>query len=298
VAKTDPFGAMLSYIFRNKIHLSLLSALGAAAWSVFFGIPILWQALLVVFLVTLSIYQYNRLTDDMEDAINQPENLRMAKRHEFLITYIFFYGVMLFCLALSAKFGWAAFSVTLFLELVGFLYSQKCFPDALARLLGGARRLKDLYIIKNLAPPIDWATAMIFLPLIFAGQSISLQAWICWGYIFTCAFFIEVMWDIRDRRGDLLSGIKTIANTFSLYRTKLFLIISSSLSGLGLFIATYLGLLPSVSYFLLSNNLAVMLITSSYHDELPDAGRWLSDMTIMLALLLFSSFAALAYFVR
>lgn len=41
-----------------------------------------------------------------------------------------------------------------------------------------------------------------------------------------------------------------------------------------------------------------MVIASSYDDDLPDAGRWLSDMTIMLALLLFTSFAALAYFVR
>ncbi len=289
---------MLGYLFRNKIHLSALSTLGAAAWSVFFGIPVLWQSLLIVFLVTFSIYQYNRLTDDIEDTINQPENLQAAQRSGFLITYVFFYLVSLFCLVLAASVSWSAFAITLFLEVVGFVYNQKCFPDWLARRLGGARRLKDLYIIKNLAPPVDWATAMIFLPLIFVGEPLSLQAWICWGYIFTCAFFIEVMWDIRDRHGDLLSGIKTIANTLSLYRTKAFLVISSSLSGLGLFLATYFGILPSVSYFLLSNNLAVMVIASSYHDDLPDAGRWLSDMTIMLALLLFTSFAALAYFVR
>ncbi|MFN3387089.1 MAG: UbiA family prenyltransferase [Candidatus Thermochlorobacter sp.] len=289
---------MLGYLFRNKIHLSALSTLGAAAWSVFFGIPVLWQALLIVFLVTFSIYQYNRLTDEIEDTINQPENLQAAQRHGFLITYIFFYLISLFCLVLAASVSWQAFCVTLFLELVGFVYNQKCFPDWLAHRLGGARRLKDLYIIKNLAPPVDWATAMIFLPLIFVGEPLSLQAWICWGYIFTCAFFIEVMWDIRDRHGDLISGIKTIANTLSLYRTKAFLVVSSSLSGLGLFLATYFGILPSVSYFLLSNNLAVMVIASSYHDDLPDAGRWLSDMTIMLALLLFTSFAALAYFVR
>lgn len=130
--------------------------------------------------------------------------------------------VSLFCLALAASVSWSAFGITLFLEVVGFVYNQRCFPDWLARRLGGARRLKDLYIIKNLAPPVDWATAMIFLPLIFADEPLSLQAWICWGYIFTCAFFIEVMWDIRDRHGDLLSGIKTIANTLSLYRTKAF----------------------------------------------------------------------------
>ncbi len=288
--------ALVQYAFRNKLHLSVLSALGAGAWSIFFGIPILWQTVLVVFLVTLSIYQYNRLTDGVEDAYNQPDNLRLAQKNSVAITYIFFYALSLICLVISIAYGLSAFLLTLFIELVGFLYNQKCFPEVLSKMLGGARRLKDIYIVKNLVPPTDWATAMIFLPLVFAGEPIALKAWICWLYIFTCAFFIEVMWDIRDRHGDLLSGIKTIANTFTLYRTKVFLIVSSSVSAIGLFLATYLDVLPQATYFLLSNNVAVMFIASSYHDGLPDAGRWLSDMTILLALLLFASFGAIAYF--
>ncbi len=287
---------MVNYFFRNKIHLSLLSALGAATWSLYFGIEVNLWCVAVVFLLTLSIYQYNRLTDDVEDAINNPDSLTHAQASSFLIHYVLFYALTAVALFISAFFGTAAFFTTLFMALVGFLYNEKCFPDALAERLNGARRLKDMYIVKNLAPPIDWATAMVLLPFIFAGKPPSLTAWICWLYVFACAFFIEVMWDIRDRKGDLLAGIKTIANTFSLVRTKAFLISSSAISGIALFAVTFNGILPQHTYFLLSNNLAVMFIASSYRDEHPEAARWISDMTIVLALLLFASFAAIAYF--
>ncbi|MCS6990039.1 MAG: UbiA family prenyltransferase [Chloroherpetonaceae bacterium] len=288
----------MNYLFRNKIHLSLLSALGAAMWSLYFGIEVNAWCVLVVFLLTFSIYQYNRLTDDVEDAINNPDGLNCARQASFLIENVFFYALTVLALFISLFFGGVAFGATLFIALVGFLYNQKCFPDFLAKRLGGARRLKDMYVVKNLAPPVDWATAMVVLPLLFAGETPSLKAWICWGYIFICAFFIEVMWDIRDRKGDLVAGIKTIANTFSLWRTKVFLVVSSALSGMALFLVTFNGVLPQCTYFLLSNNLAVMFIASSYQDDRPEAARWISDMTIVLALLLFASFAAIAYFSR
>ncbi len=289
---------MSNYFFRNKIHLSLLSALGAAMWSLYFGVEVNLWCVAIVFLLTLSIYQYNRLTDDVEDAINNPDSLKHAQSSSFLIHYVFFYTLTALALILSMFFGLMVFLTTLLIALIGFLYNQKCFPDALALRLNGARRLKDMYIIKNLAPPIDWATAMVLLPLLFAGEPLSLKAWVCWGYVFACAFFIEVMWDIRDRKGDALAGIKTIANTFSLLRTKIFLIGSSAVSGVALFVVTFNGILPQHTYFLLSNNIAVMFIASSYQDEHPEAARWISDMTITLALLLFASFATVAYFSR
>lgn len=293
----------MNYFFRNKIHLSLLSALGAAMWSLYFGVEVNVWCVSVVFFLTFSIYQYNRLTDDVEDAVNDPDNLARAKASSFLIHYVFFYALTAIAFFISAFFGWAAFLTTLFIALVGFLYNEKCFPNWLTKRLNGARRLKDIYIIKNLTPPIDWATAMVLLPIFFAGDSLSsvrdllsLKVWVCWGYVFACAFFIEVMWDIRDRKGDALAGIKTIANTFSLLRTKIFLVGSSAASGVAVFFLTFDGLLPQHTYFLLSNNLAVMFIASSYQDDHPEAARWISDMTIALALLLFASFAAIAYF--
>ncbi len=287
---------MPNYFFRNKLHLSILSALGAASWSIYFKIPINGWAIATVFLLTFSIYQDNRLTDDVEDSTNDPEGLNNALKHQDLITYVTFYLVSFISLIIAFQFGQSAFWTTALIIAIGFLYNHKCFPASLSRRLNGARRLKDIYIIKNLTPPLDWATALVFLPLIYGGQSLSLKAWICWGYMFICAFFIEVMWDMRDRRGDLLSNIKTIANTFSFLHTKQFLIITSLISGLLLFYFTFSKILPSSTYFLLLNNVAVIVIASMYDENKESFMRKISDFTIVLATVLFLSFGFIAFF--
>ena len=287
---------MLNYFFRNKLHLSLLSSLGAASWSVYFNIPVNGWAILSVSLLTFSIYQDNRLTDDVEDATNDPEGLKNALKNEALITYVTFYLVSFASLLIAFQFGQSAFLATALIIFIGFLYNHKCFPAFLSRRLNSARRLKDLYIIKNLTPPLDWATALVFLPLFFEGQSLSLKAWICWGYVFVCAFFIEVMWDIRDRQGDQLSGIKTIANTSSLLHTKEFLIITSLISGLFLSYCTFIKILPESSYFLLLNNFTVIIIANMYQENKGAIMRKISDLTIILATVLFLSFGFVAYY--
>ena len=287
---------MPQYFFRNKLHLSFLSALGAASWSIYFGIPVNGWVILCVFLLTFSIYQDNRVTDDAEDATNDPEGLKDALQNRNLITYATFYPLSVISLAIAFQFGQPAFWTTGIVILIGFLYNHKSFPAFLSRRLNGARRLKDIYIVKNLAPPLDWATAIVFLPLFFAGRPLSLQAWISWGYLFICAFFIEVMWDMRDRRGDLLSGIRTIANTLSFPQTKQLLIILSLVSGALLFYFTFTEILPSASYFLLANNAAVIIIASLYQEDKEAFMRKISDQTILLATVLFLSFGLIAYF--
>lgn len=287
---------MLHYFFRNKLHLSLLSALGAASWSVYFDIPVNRWAILSVFFLTFSIYQYNRLTDDIEDTVNDPESLIKAVKNDLLITYLIYYLLSLVSLVIAVQFGQSAFWATTFIIVIGYLYNEKIFPKFLSRRLHGARRLKDMYIIKNLTPPLDWATALVFLPLFFEGRSLSPKAWICWGYVFICAFFIEVMWDMRDRRGDLLSGIKTIGNSFTFPQTKRLLITASIFSAMILFYFTFTKILPTSSYFLLLNNFAVMIIASLYREDNEQFMRRISDLTILLAAVLFLTFGLVAFY--
>ncbi|MCF8217266.1 MAG: UbiA family prenyltransferase [Chlorobium sp.] len=284
------------YFFRNKLHLALLSALGAASWSVYFEIPVNGWTVLSVFLLTFSIYQDNRLTDDNEDSTNDPEGLKNALSHERLITYVTFYLLSALSLLIALPFGQPALWTTALVILIGFLYNHKCFPAFIARNLHGARRLKDIYIVKNLTPPIDWATALVFLPLFFEGKALSTKAWISWSYVFVCAFFVEVMWDMRDHRGDRLSGIRTIANTLSFAQTKRLLILASLISGLLLLYFTIAENLPPSTYFLLANNVAVIIIASLYNENKVEFMRRISDMTILLAALLFLSFGLIAFY--
>lgn len=287
---------MLHYFYRNKLHLSLLSALAAASWSAYFDIPINRWAIISVFFLTFSIYQDNRLTDDIEDAINDPESLVNAVRNEVLIIYVVYYLISIVSLVIAFQFGASAFWATALIIVIGYLYNHKCFPAFLYRRLDGARRLKDLYIVKNLTPPLDWATALVFLPLFYNGRPLSLKAWICWGYVFVCAFFIEVMWDMRDRRGDLVSGIRTIGNSFTFRQTKRLLITLSIITGVLIVWFTFGKILPASSYFLLLNNVAVMIIASLYREEQEQFMRKISDLTIVLATVLFLSFGLVAFY--
>lgn len=289
---------MLHYFFRNKLHLSLLSALAAASWSVYFEIPVNGWAILSVFLLTFSIYQDNRLTDAIEDSINDPDSLIRADKRDVLVATITFTLLAIVSLLISVPYGLSAFMTTTFIIIIGYLYNHKSFPAFLFLRLKGARRLKDIYIVKNLTPPLDWATALVFLPLFYAGRTLSLKAWICWGYVFVCAFFIEVMWDMRDRRGDLLSGIRTIGNSFTFQQTKWLLITTSLISGVLLFCFTFVKILPPSSYFLLLNNVAVMIIASMYSEHKEAFMRRISDLTIVLATILFVSFGLVAFYSR
>lgn len=287
---------MPNYFFRNKLHLSFLSSLGTASWSVYFDIPVNGWTILTVFLLTFSIYQDNRITDDKEDSTNDPDGLFNALRQKAFITYATFYPLSIASLVIAFKFGKTAFWTTALIILIGFLYNHKCFPAFLSRRLTGARRLKEIFIVKNLIPPVDWATAIVFLPLFFEDQTLSPKAWISWGYVFICAFFVEVMWDMRDHRGDRQSGIRTIANTLSFSQTKQLLILTSLLSGLLLSYFTYLNNLPASTYFLLVNNVAVMVIASMYKENKEQTMRKISDMSILLASVLFLSFGLIAFY--
>ncbi|NTU92860.1 MAG: UbiA family prenyltransferase [Chlorobiaceae bacterium] len=289
---------MTHYFFRNKLHLSILSALGAVSWSIYLDIPVNLWAILSVFLLTFSIYQDNRLTDTIEDAVNTPDSLINAVKHELFITYVTFYLCSFISLLIAIQFGQPAFWATTFIIVIGYLYNHKVFPAFVSRRLKGARRLKDIYIVKNLTPPLDWATALVFLPLLFEGRPLSVKAWISWGYVYVCAFFIEVMWDMRDCRGDLLSGIKTIGNSFSFLQTKRLLITVNLLSGAILLYFTFAKLLPASSYFLLLNNVAVMIIASLYKEDKEQFMRKISDLTILLATILFLSFGLIAFYSR
>ena len=127
----------------------------------YFNIPLNGWAVFSVFLLTFSIYQDNRLTDDIEDAVNNPEGLKNALKNQDLITIITFYLVSFITLLIAFQFGQTAFWTTALIIVIGFLYNHKCFPASLSRRLNGARRLKDIYIVKNLTPPLDWATALV-----------------------------------------------------------------------------------------------------------------------------------------
>jgi len=55
-------------------------------------------------------------------------------------------------------------------------------------------------------------------------------------------------------------------------------------------------ILPASTYFLLSNNVAVIVIASMYKENKEESMRKISDSTILLATILFLSFGLIAFY--
>jgi hypothetical protein len=70
------------------------------------------------------------------------------------------------------------------------------------------------------------------------------------------------------------------------------------ISGAVLFLFTFTNILPGSTYFLLANNAAVIVIASMYQENKESFMRKISDVTILLATVLFLSFGLIAFYSR
>src|SRR5689334_15285479 len=69
---------LLQAIVRNRVHIAACATAGAWAWGSLLGATPSVLDLVAVAAVVLCTYQWNRLTDAREDAINCPDELAVA----------------------------------------------------------------------------------------------------------------------------------------------------------------------------------------------------------------------------
>ena len=130
-----------------------------------------------MFLVTFSIYNINRKTDEKEDSINHSKRYAFTKKYD---TFLFTSALLAYILALTlASFqGIKAALVTAIPLLSGTLYSIIWIPKEFKY-----RRLKEIPVVKNLMVAIAWALTPTFLPIHFASNRTSV------GTLITVYFF-------------------------------------------------------------------------------------------------------------
>jgi 4-hydroxybenzoate polyprenyltransferase len=198
----------------------------------------------------LLIYLHNKIYDKKEDEINQSS----YKEEHFtliqsLIVLLFFYSAISY-LFLN-NFLLYISGITLFL--LGISYSHPT--------LG---RLKKRFILKNLIPALCWSLS--FFAMIHIGfptiPPLEIIKIIFPIFIFT--FLFEILWDIPDRKGDLLSGVQTLPVVVGLRSTKLILLFS---------LAIFFFLIENKIHQLISFYLGLFIIYAeetkqSYHNFL------------------------------
>ncbi|MBC7806834.1 MAG: UbiA family prenyltransferase [Akkermansiaceae bacterium] len=198
-------------IFRSKMHIALLTVFLAAFWQIYFRFPLPPSYYLMIALHTVGTSLVNALTDGREDALNAPDRERSVRpltpiaRALSLICFLVSFGI-----AVSA--GW---KVVLFGTLLNALAALYGYAIPIRTRHGtGELRFKSLLIVKNIYASFHWSVALILGMYIFADQPFDGRALIPMVILFLIAFFVELMWDIRDMPGDRLAGVNTIPVRF------------------------------------------------------------------------------------
>jgi 4-hydroxybenzoate polyprenyltransferase len=198
------------------VHCSLLLAMVGAnkvvVVSLLLSIPVN-RSVLVAFLVTLAVYNHNKLTDLDEDSINAPEQAALfGSRTRFFALLSVTAYVM--ALGLSVISGPVALGLALFPGVIGVLYSTRWLP------VFEADRLKDVLVVGTSAVAIAWAVPLALLPLAFEGAGFGVAALVVLTFFFLRTAIAVELFNIRDVEGDRREGVCTLPVVLGTRRTQ------------------------------------------------------------------------------
>ena len=208
--------------------------------SVLLNLPISKHLLLIIFLLSISIYNINKKTDIKEDKISHPARAKFIKKYGSfillgsIIAYIF--GAIL-SFSINIYLG----GLYIFTLIINLLYGKN-FSLGPIKL----SRLKKKFIIKNLIVAFTWAFMVTLMPVFFFNNTKTFQIILIFFFIFFKVFANTIFFDIRDIKGDRSVGIKTIPVYFGIKKTKLFL------QKINIFSFSFLGLPAIFNVFPLS----------------------------------------------
>ena len=189
-----------------RIHIVLIGIFGAMVFGWLLTDRYLWWVALIGGVDWLLINLANRVSDLREDRRNAiPGSERIAADPTRYLTVFFILLIGSFAvtaLLFPELTGWR-----LFMQFVGFIYNFRVIPWP-----GGPRRLKDIYLLKNLMSALGFVTTCFGYTLAYTGY----QPLIGWtGTIALILFFIpfeltyEILYDLRDVEGDRAQGVPT-----------------------------------------------------------------------------------------
>jgi|WetSurMetagenome_2_1015567.scaffolds.fasta_scaffold25252_4 4-hydroxybenzoate polyprenyltransferase len=192
------------YLLYSSLYLSIAAGAMAYMSCCLQGLGSLPVTVGIMFLVTYSVYNLNRKTDESEDVINHSDRFSFTKKHEFALYYsaVGAYG---FALILALFYGFVTVLITLIPLISGIFYSVPVFPNLMKY-----GRLKEIPVIKNLIISIAWALPSAILPVYISHVHPNQMTTITAIFFFTLVFINSTVFDMRDIKGDIAAGVETI----------------------------------------------------------------------------------------
>jgi len=210
--------------------LAITGGAGVFASCFIQGIPCTPALVSIMILVSFSVYNLNRKTDEAEDEINHKERFSFTKKFEKHLFYaaLVSYAIALVICSLS---GPAMLLAGLIPLICGILYSVPLFPET-----WHFHRLKEIPLLKNLLVAGAWALTLSLLPVYAYNLMPGIPAFLTALFFFNYVFMASVLPDIRDREGDVIVGVNTIPVIIGAENTKKLLTSITLIIGCGILI--------------------------------------------------------------
>ncbi|MCX6695654.1 MAG: UbiA family prenyltransferase [Candidatus Altiarchaeota archaeon] len=242
--------------FMNLV-LAFSTAFASSIVLVVLGLPLMYEPLFIIFLVTFAGYTFNRFTDK-EDGISHPKRTDYIKGHGhvlFLVAAIS-YGT---AILLSGMANVQALFMTLLPGIAILLYSLEWIPTRKTNLsrvqkisrIGMIRRIKEIHVMKNVFVAFIWSITVVFLPLSYLKDGLSVPEY---GVLFMWVFFFgrflvnTVVFDLKDIDGDRRHNIRSLPVTLGYERTRDIMVWVNAAVFLLTTAVIFLGYLPGVMH--------------------------------------------------
>jgi len=240
-------GHIIENIYNLKkefIHGGHLLALGAPAVvlsiTMLLRLPIRWEFLLLAYLFTICVYNFDHFKDLQKDATNNSERTQYLKNHQKLLPYIIFaYGCGFFILLLFyGTIGSIIFGIAFFI--IALMYTIK-FKNLTRKILG----------LKNIYTSFSMGLLFILITLLYSYQ-INWVVFVFFIFLFLRFFMNTSFCDIKDMESDKKQNLKTLPIFFGKQRFLLFLHALNVVSILFILFTSLIGVTPSfITLFLL-----------------------------------------------
>jgi len=205
---------MMEYLVYSSVYLSFAAGAMVLISSILHQVTFSFIVSGLGMLITYSIYNLNRKTDESEDAINHSHRYAFTKKYEKIL-YLSGIGAYLLALVLSGFYGISVILVSAIPLLLGLIYSMPILPKKFRY-----RRLKEIPVVKSLLVAIAWALPPALLPIYVSGATPSLVTLAVILFFFSLVFINTVLFDIRDMEGDRANCVRTIPVLLGIPRTK------------------------------------------------------------------------------
>ena len=174
---------------------------------------------IVVFLITFCVYSLDKIADIDKDITNMPQRRSFLHGRKRLVLACSFAAYLLaFMISLLNK--------PLTLPLVFLPFIANAFYGR--KLYKGIPRLKDIPIVKNIVVALTWASVTVLMPAMHLANPATKTVALVFYFVLIKTLVDNVLYDVRDIKGDRENGVKTMAALMGEQRTVFVLFAANS----------------------------------------------------------------------